>query len=81
VSEWQWSYVEYPRTLHKYPDLTLTVHGDEAKAEALAQGWSLVPQSAPPAPEPEPIAESVADPDIEAVTPKKRSPWRKKSDD
>jgi hypothetical protein len=73
VSEWQWSYVEYPRTLHKYPDLTLTVHTDEAKAEALGQGWSLVPQSAPPAPEPEPVVE----PEPELVVPKRR----KKSDD
>jgi len=36
-------YQEFPRTLHKADGLTLTVHDEQAKESALAEGWSLHP--------------------------------------
>ena len=34
---------EYPRTLHRPDGTTCVVVNDDAKADALADGWALVP--------------------------------------
>lgn len=43
-------YKEYPRTMHKWPEQTITVRDDEEKARALEAGWALLPQLEAPAP-------------------------------